>query len=527
MNRILFALFVFLNTSVFSQELEFAIKWGKEFAAPRRSSLSDIIGYDGTGIYAVKERYRGVIAGGTSFTLDHYGVNLEPTRSTDLEIEEEGRPCDIQYVLHLHNKLFLFYSCPNPQAKKNVLFARQVNKTTLLPEGEKKKIGEIDISGGSRYNRGDFNFRISRDSSKVAVFYALPYNDDEPQALGFNVLDDNLNSIWEKQTQLPYKDELFDVESYKVDNKGNVYLLGLVYKDKRKNKRKGQPNYSYEVFAYSDKGNALKQYPVSLDDRFLTDMQIEVIDDKNLVCAGFYSAKGTFSIGGTYFLTIDLATKGIKTKSFKEFDLDFITQNMTEREAERVARREEKGEEAELYEYDLDKLLVGKDGSAILIGEQYFMKAITQTMYINGRPSTTTNYHYYYNDIIAVKVNPVGKIEWAEKVAKTQHTINDNGFYSSYTMAIVKSKICFIFNDHPDNLSYKGIGRPRNFNGRESMVVMVSLDQNGKQARQPIFNSVDVDVITRPKVCEQISNREVILFGQRKKTQQFARLMFN
>ncbi len=44
---------------------------------------------------------------------------------------------------------------------------------------------------------------------------------------------------------------------------------------------------------------------------------------------------------------------------------------------------------------------------------------------------------------------------------------------------------------------------------------------------KPIFNNKDVEVITVPKVCEQISNTEVVLFGQRKKMQQFGRLSFN
>jgi hypothetical protein len=152
------------------------------------------------------------------------------------------------------------------------------------------------------------------------------------------------------------------------------------------------------------------------------------------------------------------------------------------------------------------------------------VKAVTNTMYINGRPSVTTVYHCYYNDIIAVKINPQGQIEWAEKVAKTQHTTDDNGFFSSYAMVIAKGRIGFIFNDHPENLAYKGVGRPRNFMGRESIVMLVTLDQQGRQTRQPIFSSQDAEVITRPKVCEQISNNDVILFGQRRKTQQFMKV---
>jgi hypothetical protein len=76
-------------------------------------------------------------------------------------------------------------------------------------------------------------------------------------------------------------------------------------------------------------------------------------------------------------------------------------------------------------------------------------------------------------------------------------------------------------------MDYDGKGRPDNYNARKSIVVVVSLDANGKQTKQPIFKSGDVEVITRPKVCEQISNRDVILFGQRKKKQQFAKVTFN
>ena len=93
-------------------------------------------------------------------------------------------------------------------------------------------------------------------------------------------------------------------------------------------------------------------------------MQIEILDDNRLVCAGFYSNKGTYSVKGTYFLSIDAATKEIKTKSFKEFSLDFIIQSMSDRQANRTVRKMDNGSEPELYEYDLDKLLIGKDGSA-------------------------------------------------------------------------------------------------------------------------------------------------------------------
>lgn len=516
-----FVAFLF-SPAVFCQELNFSVKWGKEFNASRKSSLDDIIGFDASGIYAIKGVYRNSLLGGNSYTLEHYSNDFVPIKSFDLEIKE----AKCKKVIQLNSKLYIFYSYPDLNLKKNILFVREIDKGSLQPKTDVLKLGEIDYSEKSNPNHSDFNLRVSRDSSKVLVFYNLRYAKDEPEAIGFNVLDDQMKSIWQKDIALPYKDGLFDVESFRVDNSGNVYLLGLIFKEKRKSKRKGQPNYSYEILACRDEGNTLMQYPIALEDRFLSDMQIEILDDKRIICAGFYSEKGTYSVKGTYFLTIDAATKEIKTKSFKEFSLDFIIQSMTEREANRAVRKAEKGEEAELYEYDLDKLLVGKDGSAILIGEQYYMNVVTSTTYINGVMSTTTDNHYYYNDIIAVKINSKGQIEWAEKIAKSQHSTNDKGFYSSYTLAIVKGKICFIFNDSPKNLDYKGVGRPENFMRRESVVVIASLNQQGELVRQPLFSKKIKGVITRPKVGRQITNSEVILFGQRKKSQQFAKIVF-
>jgi hypothetical protein len=514
----------FISLICHSQELQPNVQWGKEFSAPKRSSLSDIVGFDKTGIYAIKERYG---FGTRRYTLEHYDHDFKPTKAFDLDLKEDGKDCLVETILQLKGKLYLFSSVPDTRTKRNTLSVQEINKETLKPENTKNRIAEINIETGSRRNSGNFDIKVSRDSSKVLIFYAMPYEKNEPESFGFYVLNSALQPIWNKEVKIPFENQLFDIESFRVDNDGDVYILGLIYNDKRKKKRAGAPNYKYQVFAYRDKGKTTSEYPVALEDKFLTDMQIEILNNKNIVCAGFYSNKGTYSIRGTYFLTIDPASKQIKTKSFKEFGIEFITQNLTENQAAKTKRKEEKGEEMEMYEYDLDKLIVGKDGSAMLLGEQYFVQVVTSSMMMNGRMQTYSTTHYYYNDIIAVKISPKGEIEWAEKIAKRQHTTEDGGFYSSYAMAIVKGHICFIFNDNPKNLGYDGTGKIANYRGSvESVITMVSLDPTGKQTRKALFKGPNIEVIARPKVCEQITSNDLILFGQRKKTQQFARLTF-
>lgn len=509
--------------SLQAQPLNFSVQWGQEFEASRRSTLSDIIGYDATGIYTIQAR---IGFSKSDFTLEHYDKSFKPTHSFELEIKSGRDRATVNNIFFLKGKLYMFYSFADRSVKKNVLSLQEIDKKTLTPTGDIKKIGEIDYAGKRQRNSGQFLYKLSRDSSKMLIVYALPYNEDAPQKFGFHVLNSQLNTLWQKDIELPYADELFDISSFRVDNDGNAYMLGKVYNEKRKEKRRGLPNYRYEVIACRDGGANLQQYPVSVEDRFLTDMQIEIQDAQTIVCAGFYSEKGTISIRGTYFLKVDAASKQISAKNFKDFEIGFITQNMKRREAKRAARQEKRGDDAELFEYDLDKLLIGKDGSAVLIAEQYFVRSVTQYQSINGRQTTNTVTYYYYNDIIAVKMDPSGEIVWSRKIPKTQMTREDGGYYSSYALAIVKGNLCFIYNDNPDNLTLEDDEKADNYNPSKSVVVVSSIDPKGNVTKKPILTSKDVEVITVPKVCEQISNTEVVLFGKRKKTQQFGLLKF-
>ncbi|MGI8892245.1 MAG: hypothetical protein ACR2GN_02175, partial [Bacteroidia bacterium] len=103
--------------------------------------------------------------------------------------------------------------------------------------------------------------------------------------------------------------------------------------------------------------------------------------------------------------------------------------------------------------------------------------------------------------------------------------------FSSYAMAIVNDKIYFVYNDNAKNLAYRDGGKLYNFNNSikskdKSVVVMAELDHTGNFTKQALFTAKEAEVLTRPKVCEQISNNELIIFGQKKKAHKFAKLTF-
>ena len=522
MKNALLLIFVYVLTSPFTlaqnRSNEVDILWGEEVRASKRSTLTDIVGYNESGICVLKEEYSRIRLSSVS-TLEHYDNEMMLSGSLELG--------DIEFIIHLQDELYVFTSELDKKSKLNILYSQSVDMGEMQLNNDKQEIAEVYFSGFSRFNSGSFAYEVSGDSSKLFINYNLPYNKNESEKFGFHVFDSSLNEVWHREVTLPYTDQLFSVEDYVVDNNGGVHLVGVEYKDKRAAKRRGKPNYTYHILSFN--GGRDSDTPVQVEGKFITDMQIAIDKDLNVLCGGFCSALGTFSIEGSFFLKLNSSSNEVVSESYKAFGIDFITQHMSKRNEKKAKKKDKKGKDVEMYQYDLDNIILKEDGGVMIIGEQYFVRTVTSTSTdANGATRTTTNYYYYYNDIIVISVAPNGDIDWTQKIPKIQITSNDGGFFSSYALSVVADKLYFVFNDNPKNLFYTGEGSIYNFNsGKESLVVLVTVDSDGVQKREALFSAREADILTRPKVCEQISGTEMIIFGQRKKSHRLGKMQIN
>ena len=487
-----------------------AVVLGDEINASRSGTLQDIVAHDQTGFYALRSESRRAVM------LEHYDYDLKLIKKAELNLGKRSDEREYEFILPMSGQLYLFTSINESKPRKNVLFAQRINLQTLQPEENLRRVAEIDYS--KKRNDGSYGYRMSPDSTNLLIHYNLPYDKGEPEAFGFSVMDKNMAVSWHKDVRLPYNDELFKAEKFNIDNKGNVYLLGIVYRGKAKEKHKGLPNYDYRLFSYAAQGTAVKEYQISLKKNFITDMQIAVKEDGEVVGSGYYSEEGTTSIKGTFFVTLDAGSRAVRSEHTQAFSKEFLAGFMSERKAE-------KGKE--LYEYDLDHLQLRSDGGAVLVAEQYYIRVVYNNHMSGGMMmSSSPTFYYFYNDIIVTSINPDGSIAWSKKIPKRQVTKNDGGFFSSYSFAESKDKMYFIFNDHTKNLDNPDLAKPANYNGktRESAVVLVSIDRQGNVQKQALLNTRDAEVTIRPKVCEQVSGKEVVLFGERKSDHKFAKL---
>ena len=267
--------------------------------------------------------------------------------------------------------------------------------------------------------------------------------------------------------------------------------------------KKGEPNFSYGIIGFEKNGNEVKHYPFQEEDKFFHRMRIALNGDEDIICAGFYSSFGISSSEGSFFIKIDRETEEITSTVFHKFGMDILTENLNEKQIEKIKGKEEKGKNMELKNYKLDKIIMREDGGAVLIAEQFYKD-------ITGEDFTTV---YNSNNIIVVSISPEGNLEWAEKIAKKQHSLYRE--YCSYALAEVKEKLYFVFNDHPKNLDYDGTGPVYDFTTRiKSNGVLVTLNTDGQQKREVLYSSEDSKLLATPYLFKQTSDNELIISGR-------------
>ncbi len=504
------------------------VKWTKEKKSKKKFSLKKFIGFDNTGYYVW-------LSTGSSYSkkdnLLHYDKKFNLDKSAQLNLGKGSKKKKVFTTLLLNDKLYLFTTFKNRKNKKHTLYLQTVNKKTLQPGKELKKIASIDFGKKLFKNSGEFTIKISKDSTKVLVYYNLPIKKNESEKFGFKVFDQNMNELWQKDVTLPYVNKLFEFESFIVDNQGNVHILGKLYNEKRMAKRKGKVNYKYKILSYYNKGEELKKYDVRLKDKYINNVHLAINrDNNNLICAGFYSNKSDYIASGIYYLTIDHKTKNVIKESFKPFDAEFLTQYLKKSKKKKVKKRMKKGKETGLLFYELNDIITRKDGSVVLIGEYNKIHRYTSTTTDgNGNMRTTTYTNYIFGNIIVVNVTPDGQIQWAQKVPKLQVSVNREGNFTSFATMVTDDHIYLIYNDNPKNLLTSKNSKGKIYqleNPRKSIITVATLDNNGKLSRGVIRKPQKSKLYLVTRGAVQLDDKNMVIFAKYLKKYRFAQLIF-
>jgi hypothetical protein len=515
MPRFFIGLFTLIFPFFLSAQLD--ITWGIPQKQLRKTQMVDMIGQDGEFVYSLRAEYS--LFGSHAPIVERYrlsDLSIDYSKSISLE-KTDGREYDLESIYFMGGHILVFASYYEKEKSTNTLFVEELDDHC---NAYKPWRDVATITADKRNNPGSFYTGMSMDSSRILLVVNPPYEQYANEKFTLQLIDMDLTTEWKKEIVPPYKDDFFALDNFLVAANGDVYMLATISKDKSvmsRTERRTTPTYYHSVLMYEHASDLLKEYPVKLDPKFISDVKMTIDTTGNIICAGFYSNKSSNAIIGSFYLKIDKQTKEITSQGTMDFAKDFVSQFMSTRKAARGN---------ELYNYILKHLVLRDDGGAVLVAEQYY--EIMVQNYDQTSHMYTYTYYYYYNDIIVVSINPNGNIAWAQKIPKYQMSRNDGGYYSSFSFAVSGDKMYFMFNDNPRNLKNPESNNYHYMqNPKKSVAILVTMDSNGNQDRQAMFSNQDLKIILRPKLFMQMNEHRMILYGEKGSTFKLADVKFD
>jgi hypothetical protein len=372
------------------------------------------------------------------------GIYLQKLNTDKLSLEKVRFYDDLpkgftlELVTEFDNKYYVFYSAWD--GDNEMLFAREIDfdEGTFKSTGKKiVSVGEKitgTMSNGGFFSAGvsdKYDFYFAANGSTMAIQYRLKpevRNDSKSHDnIGLHILDSDLNEIWGNRVRMPYTEKKMNNLDYSVDSKGNAYIVTTVYDDDTTDEKKRgskEPNYHIEILKIEAKTAVITPIKVDLAGNFVKTLLLIENPQGYITCAGFYNI-GKRAANADGIIMFKLGQDN-QTYDFKTYEIPVEVLNQFA--SNRTKRKNNSNDGADRAEFEnlvLKNLVIQKDGSIILLGEQAY--SVTRSYY-NAITHTSQTYTiYYYNDMLATKIDSEGKLAWMKKLPKRQQSQSGGG----------------------------------------------------------------------------------------------------
>lgn len=501
-----------------------------------------ILLYDKGSFYAITDKSAGMW--GSSEYISKLDNSMDLVLQKKLETEKSDKNVskhEMENILEFNKKIYIVTRDRSSKEKKVTYYMEELDQSTLVTDGNKKKIYEVDYSEDSK--RSDVDLSVLEPGNGVLVLF-----DNHKIKKGADVhvtitaIDKTLSQIWKKDFEMPLQGEKnFNFDRY-IDPKGNLYLLAKVYyaddegKKKKKDIVEGELNFDYHIYMIGKDIPTYIDYPFQLKDKVVSQVNLDVNSNGDLIACGFYSdiekQKRASNKRGVFYTIIDPATKTIKAQSYKTFDMEVFTAGLSDKKAAKMEKKMEEGKKAgDANSYKIKELIPRKDGGSTMIAEEYYEYTV---VYSDGK---YTHYitHYVYGNIVLTKISAAGEIEWTSVIPKHSDVTDPVGVMISGYLSFDEGNDSYdiFFNDHQDNLlaaqqSAKGI-KELNGASKKMRFVRVVVGADGTLSKKEVALKMDKDdekTRLSPTVSTPVSDSEIILYGVDRGKDKFAKITY-
>ena len=508
MTTVLAAL-LFISLLGFSQNPAVSIYWGKLNTLESHTTVH-LLGKRGNNLLGYVRSHKTVSI--VEYSYDDLHLSGE---ATIIGKESSGNnviPKDYTFdqMLFLKDKVYVCVTQFDKSTKSNDLYMEEFGADGSLVGGLKKV---ISISAKNKVNKGDFDFVVSKDSTKFLLVDVPPFEKYSGEKFGFQIFDENLNQIDNAEISLPnnFKYFIVPLDQISLSNDGIVYMLAKNIKQKE-DKSKGDADYYFQLLAINPHGQGdVTTYDLKLPQKAITDIAYNVEDSNYIICSGFYgNVKNTqYSSGqidGIFYFRINKKTKGIESTGLKALDHDFIADITSQKSAN-------KGKGLS-NNFTLVHFVKRSDGGALLVSEYRDTYTVTEWVTTpNGGSHMETHTIYARSNIIVININTDGSIKWYVNIPKKQTSEDDGGIYSSFFMGTHGSKMYFVYNENPLNLGPNADEKNIKVmsNPYKATAILVELSESGTFDKTPLFKNKDNSSVIEPQQALKINDGEFIV----------------
>ncbi len=449
--------------------------------------------------------------------------NLEVVNSAKIRLVANESIANFEGASVVNGKFVVFLS--DKKEGKNHFYMQKFDEE-LNRNDEIVRLASYDLARNQR--AGEFRFRASPNRKFFGVIWEIPGKKDVRDTYGFKIFDLDMNLINEGEYKLPYDPDLSSIHDHLISNAGDYFIcLSEFEKSERKTLFSAKKEHkAVHIYRIND-DLGLQDFTLDLDGRPVVALAMSSRDNNTFTLTGIYSNNSQSTVAGVFYQKLNLDTEEVVQEGFQEFEEEFITQGWSQRSLRRAERRKEQGKgDPELYSYTMRDVTFLDDGSIVGTMEQYYVRVHSSA---DSRVDQSSNmYYYYYNDIIAYKIDTTGTFSWVKKIEKDQVSINDGGPYSSFESFVDDGRVYFIFNDNLNNYDANGqfLNPERlnsaNYSKRRNAVSLTSIDlESGESIRTSFLQRDRNNSLVVPKLFTvNYRTRELLIYsisGQREK----------
>ena len=516
MKNNLFVLFLIVFGSMLlnAQKMPVSYDFGEKYHDRYRYSNLVAINEDDSGGYVlVRAYYQGLILKPKGYLIEKYNSNLELVSEYNYKLK------GLDFVdgflkngqLHL---LFLNYNLDRGE------YEYWVHSSPVIDFNFKEKkllsIGSEEVNdpvGKNYYNRDfsrGFTTAILFDENKRGFVISTHHKKGKDNKHMIHMFDTSLNKKFEYDfsDQIEEKNYAFENVAFSADLQ-TAYIVGKAYYKKRRfsvDERK----FQYELIKVSQSGNTTQSF---VDPGKYPEALYPVSVQNKLVCVGFYADRKDNRYNGIAYFDVDPNTLNIRTQKYNPFSQQFMDDKFGREEDKDIKNLVFKGVE------------ITEENEIFFNAEEYF---VTTGLETTGAGQRIRIERYHHNDIVSVKLDANGSMEWARNINKTEVTQGD-GAYASYSSYCKDGNTYFFICTAAENpqlinnerLIFKqGFSRNRN-------VFMISLDENGVMDYEKIIDQQEARLPLMVSIpLKDESDDKMLFYAKRGSRKQLVKVSF-